>query len=186
MVGKHPAFFQQAAGREVVAAEFHAFGHVGFHGLGGNAERGSDLLVGVTLEVAEHDDLAAAVRESLHGVGEDLKFLLLADGLGDVGGLFNDVGGFRMGDRLGGCVFATAEEIEGGVAGGGEEEGARMADAAGVVFAQEPAIGFLDDIVGVAQQREARLQIRAEGGFVRLDFEGEPAGLLCFLKRGHG
>lgn len=186
MIGKHPAFVQQAAGREVVAAEFHSFGHVRLHGFGGDAERGRDLLVGVAFEITEHDDLAAAVRERLHGVGEDLKFLLLADGLGDVGRLFNDAGGLGMGDGFGGRVLAAAEEIEGGVAGGGEEEGAWVTDAAGVVFAEETAVGFLDDVVGVAEKRKARLEVGAERGFVRLDFEGEPAGLLCFLQRRHG
>lgn len=126
------------------------------------------------------------MRKGLHGVGEDLKFLLLTDGLGDVRRLFNDVGGLGMGDGFRGRMFAATEEIEGGVAGGGEEEGARVADAAGVFFAEKTAVGFLDDVVGVAQQRKTRLEVSAKGGLVRLNFEGEPAGLLCFLERGHG
>jgi len=51
---------------------------------------GGDLFVGEAVEVAQHDDLAAAVGQITDGGGEHFQFLLLVDGLGGVGAVFDD------------------------------------------------------------------------------------------------
>ena len=56
----------------------------------GDAELIGDLAVGKAVDLAKRDDLAAAVGQRLDGGGEELEFLVMADGLGDAGPIFKD------------------------------------------------------------------------------------------------
>ena len=84
---------------------------------GRNAELFGDFFVSETVEVTEHDDLAAPVGQGADGVGEHLEFVALVEGFGGAGlGVQHDEFSLLV-DGLGGVRAAAAEEIEGGVAG---------------------------------------------------------------------
>ncbi len=68
-------------------------------------------------------------------------------------------------------------EIAGGVAGGGEEQPARMLDGAAGVRAEEAGVSFLHEVVDVGRVDEA-VEVGAEGRLVRRELGGEPVGLI--------
>jgi len=136
------------------------------YGLGWNIELVGDFLVGETVEVAEHDDLAATVGQGTHRIGEDLEFVALVDGFRGARLRVEDDELRLVVDGLSGVRTAAAEKIEGGVAGGGEEKGLGVADAAGVFGAEEAGVGLLHEVVVIAERREAGLEVGAQGGFM--------------------
>ncbi|MCX6933003.1 MAG: hypothetical protein NTZ29_10000 [Verrucomicrobia bacterium] len=76
-----------------------------------------------------------------------------------------------------------AEEIDGGVAGGGEKKGPGVGHAPAGVGAEGTNIGLLHEIVVVGQSWEAFREISAQGRFMGLNLLGKPLGLIS---RGHG
>ena len=78
---------------------------------------------------------------------------------------------------------ATAEEVDGGVAGGGEQKGSGVGDASAGVGAEGSNVGFLHEIVVVGQSGKPFREVGAQGWFVGLNLLGKPLGLFG---RGHG
>ncbi len=83
-----------------------------------------------------------------------------------------------LGDRVEGSGATTAKEIEGGVARSGKEKRFRITHAAAGLRAEEAGVGFLHEVVVIAKRRETRLQVGTQGGFMGVNFLGEPTGLF--------
>ena len=80
-----------------VVAEF-AQGNraLNFHGVLGDAEFGSDVLLGHAVDFPQGEDLAAAGRKGLDGLGQEFEFLGARNGLRHVHALIKDVPQFRF------------------------------------------------------------------------------------------
>jgi len=105
---------------------------LGFHSVLRDAEFGGDFLMRRGVEQAEGDDLPAALGKVAHGGGEQRELLLFVDGVGDIGAVLGDGQGREIVHSLDGNDFASAEEIEGGVARGGKEKRLGIADPTGI------------------------------------------------------
>ena len=90
-----------------------------------------DFFVSKAFEVTEHNDLAAAVWQRAHGVGEHFEFVALVDLLSRSGPVFQNREFDQIRHGLGRLRAAAAEEIEGDIARGGEEKRLRITHAAG-------------------------------------------------------
>ena len=169
---------QQAAFLEKRGAAAHALGKLGLDGVLGDAEVGRDFPVRKAVEQPEREHLAATVGELADGVGEKIEFLLAVGGISGIGPVFYDGQLGQIAYGLDRNDATAAEQIERGVARGGEEKGFCVVDAAGAFGAEEPGVGFLHEVVDVAQRREHGAQVGAQGGLVGLNVLGEPAGVL--------
>src|SRR5690606_21973730 len=112
-------------------------------------------------------------------------FLLSRGGVRGVRLLFNDVRALRMGDGRRRLQALVTEEVEREVSSDREHERTNLSQAARRAFAEQAAIGFLDNVVGVRQCGKTRAQVSAQSRLVRLHFQGEPTGLFA-LRWGHG
>ncbi len=101
----------------------------------------------------------------------------------EAGGFVESRQGVDLGNLLVILPAPPAEEIDGGIAGGGEEEGPGVSHATAGVGAEGSDISFLHEIVVVGQSGKAFREIGAQGRFVGLNLLGKPLGLIS---RGHG
>ena len=175
----------EAAGFKKPGAVADAFEQVAFHGAEGNVEALGDFLAGAAVEVAEQHDLATTFRKGAQRFGDGFAMLATFYRLDDGGGGVEE-GQFDepivVGEGFVRVDVAPAEEIDGGVAGGGEKKGFGMSEAIGVGEAEEPDVGLLHEVVMIGQGGETPRKIGAESGLVGLHVLGKPAGLFG---RGH-
>ena len=101
----------------------------------------------------------------------------------EAGGFVESRQGVDLGNLLVILPAPPAEEIDGGIAGGGEEEGPGVSHATAGVGAEGSDISFLHEIVVVGQSGKPFREVSAQGRFVGLNLLGKPSGLIS---RGHG
>lgn len=177
------ALLGDAPGLQIAPQAQHAEGDLRVDGVFRDAELRGDFAMGKPVDLAQRDHLAAAFGQGLDALGEQLKFLIMADGLGHTGPIFQDGQALDFYYGIDGDNLPVAEEIERGVAGRGEEKGFRGAQRAVLAGLQEAGIGFLDQIVDVGMLGKLPVQVGAQRAFVRLDLGGKPAGGLGILRR---
>jgi hypothetical protein len=102
-----------------------------------------------SFEFAEHKNFTAAGWKFSDGLSQQVGFLPAADGFGHVGGVIEDVQRIRFRYRKSSDDSAPAQQVEGGVAGGGEQQAAGRLDGAAFVGAEHADEGVLDDVLGV-------------------------------------
>jgi hypothetical protein len=122
---------------------------------------------------AEH--VAASGREPGDGLVQEHGLLLAGEEIADVGRVGGDGAGHLAGDVENGRGLAPADEVERLVAGDREQGGFGGAQLSAGVQAEDPDVGFLDDVVDIGDRGEAGPQVVAQGGFVAPDFSFEPA-----------
>ena len=166
-------FSGQAMAREKFLTAVERLGELGFDGVHGEAELFGDFAVGAVFKFAEDEDFAAARRQLRDCHREQGGLLLAAGGLGGTRPVVEDARLVHFRYRKGVGRSAAAEEVAGGVAGGGEKEAAWMLDRAAFMRAEKPGVGFLHEIVDVGGADEP-VEVGAEGRLVGRELSGEP------------
>ena len=136
------------------------------------------------MQLAEGQHAAAALRQRLDGLGENLKFLVMTDGLGDTGPVFKDGQELQICYAVDGDNFSAAKDIERGVARRGEKVGLRGAQGRLLAGLQQAGVGFLNQIVDIEMGGKPGTQVRSQLGFMGLHFLGKPTRGLG-IGRGH-
>jgi hypothetical protein len=155
------AAFREAARAEVVAEAEHADGDLGVDGIFRDAELLRDLAVREAVKFAEGQHAAAAFGESLDGLGEQLKFLIMTGGLGDTGPIIKDGQKIDFCYTVDGDNFAAAKIIEGGVARGREEVGLGGTERRLFAGLEEAGVGLLHEVVDIEVRGEFRAKVGA-------------------------
>lgn len=124
-----------------------------------------DLLVSEPAEVPQDHHLPTALGQREDRLEQHLQPLVAIPRLAGVTGLVEPRPLHALGDFVVGRPLLAAEEVDGGIARRGEEEGPRTRQTVGFPGTQGLQVNFLHEIVAVRQRRETRPQVRPQVGF---------------------
>jgi len=79
-----------SARAEIIAQSQDPDGNLRVDGVGGDTELRGDLRMGEAVDPAEGQHVTTARRKGLDSLGEQLEFLIMADGFGHTGPIIKD------------------------------------------------------------------------------------------------
>ncbi len=167
-----------AAEQEKLAAAKDGEAELGVDGVDGNVQLPSDPFVGEPVKTAEDENLAAAGRERGDGLVEDFDFLIVGDIFRGIESIFYHGQLLDIPYAVGRRHPVMTGNVERGISGSDEKIGTDLLQLASNLGAEEPSVGFLNQIIHVGQSGKPATEVGAEGGFVGLHFGREPLGMI--------
>jgi hypothetical protein len=169
---------QEAARAKKLGAPAQALGELGLHRLGGNIQLHRNFFVRESIQITKHDDLPAPIRQSPHGLGQELKFLIAADALSHIGPVYQDGRFVDMGYVVQCDAASTTKKIQCGIPRRREKKRLGVMDGSRRVRPEETGIRVLHDVVLIFKRGKTPVEVGSQCGLKRLHLLGEPPGLI--------